>query len=163
MLDVLPWEFLFFVPAVTMRSLAEDIRGGQIEVVLAQPVSELELLLGKVLDRGGDVEERVAQRLEDRPQILGALDRLRELEVLPGDVDVQVVEAHQPPAVVQVLLDGRLRHVQVRHVLRPPAVVLAHVGAERRRGGEALVGVVLGQRLDRAVDTPFIEAEHDLR
>jgi ABC-type uncharacterized transport system involved in gliding motility auxiliary subunit len=47
MLDVLPWVFLFFVPAVTMRSLAEDIRGGQIEVVLAQPLSELELLLGK--------------------------------------------------------------------------------------------------------------------
>jgi ABC-type uncharacterized transport system involved in gliding motility auxiliary subunit len=49
MLDLLPWEFLFFVPAVTMRTLAEDIRGGQIEVVLAQPVSELELLLGKYL------------------------------------------------------------------------------------------------------------------
>jgi len=49
MLDLLPWVFLFFVPAVTMRSLAEDIRGGQIEVVLAQPLSELELLLGKYL------------------------------------------------------------------------------------------------------------------
>jgi ABC-type uncharacterized transport system involved in gliding motility auxiliary subunit len=49
MLDLLPWEFLFFVPAVTMRSLAEDIRSGQIEVVLAQPLSELELLLGKYL------------------------------------------------------------------------------------------------------------------
>ncbi|MFL5491039.1 MAG: ABC transporter, partial [Gemmatimonadales bacterium] len=35
MLDVLPWLFLFFVPAVTMRSLAEDIRGGQLEVVLS--------------------------------------------------------------------------------------------------------------------------------
>ena len=32
-----------------MRSLAEDIRGGQIEVVLAQPLSELELLLGQYL------------------------------------------------------------------------------------------------------------------
>jgi ABC-type uncharacterized transport system involved in gliding motility auxiliary subunit/ABC-type transport system involved in multi-copper enzyme maturation permease subunit len=49
MLDVMPWVFLFFVPAVTMRSLAEDIRGGQLEVVLAQPLSELELLLGKYL------------------------------------------------------------------------------------------------------------------
>ncbi len=49
MLDVLPWEFLFFVPAVTMRSLAEDLRGGQLEVVLAQPLSEHELLLGKYL------------------------------------------------------------------------------------------------------------------
>ncbi len=47
MLDLLPWVFLFFVPAVTMRTLAEDIRGGQIEVVLAQPLSELELVLGK--------------------------------------------------------------------------------------------------------------------
>lgn len=49
MLDLLPWVFLFFVPAVTMRALAEDIRGGQLEVVLAQPLSELELLLGKFL------------------------------------------------------------------------------------------------------------------
>jgi ABC-type uncharacterized transport system involved in gliding motility auxiliary subunit len=49
MLDLLPWELLFFVPAVSMRSLAEDLRGGQIEVVLAQPLSELELLLGKYL------------------------------------------------------------------------------------------------------------------
>jgi ABC-2 type transport system permease protein len=49
MLDQLPWLFLFFVPAVTMRALAEDIRGGQIEVVLAQPLSELELVAGKYL------------------------------------------------------------------------------------------------------------------
>ena len=49
MLDLLPWVFLFFVPAVTMRSLAEDIRGGQLEVVLSQPLTELELLLGKYL------------------------------------------------------------------------------------------------------------------
>ena len=47
MLDVLPWLFLFFVPAVTMRSLAEDIQQDvQLEVVLSQPLSELELLLG---------------------------------------------------------------------------------------------------------------------
>ncbi|MBA3345983.1 MAG: Gldg family protein [Gemmatimonadales bacterium] len=49
MLDLLPWVFLIFVPAVTMRTLAEDIRGGQLEVVLSQPLSELELLLGKYL------------------------------------------------------------------------------------------------------------------
>lgn len=47
MLDVLPWLFLFFIPAVSMRALAEDTRTGTIEIVLAQPVSELELLLGK--------------------------------------------------------------------------------------------------------------------
>ena len=49
MLDFMPWVFLFFVPAVAMRSLAEDNRGGMLEVVLAQPVSEAELVLGKYL------------------------------------------------------------------------------------------------------------------
>jgi len=47
MLDFLPWLLLFFVPAVTMRALAEDARSGTLEVVLAQPVTELELLCGK--------------------------------------------------------------------------------------------------------------------
>ena len=49
MLDFLPWVFLFFVPAIAMRSLAEDHRSGLLEIVLAQPVSEAELLLGKYL------------------------------------------------------------------------------------------------------------------
>jgi ABC-2 type transport system permease protein len=47
MLDLLPWMLLFFVPAVTMRSLAEDARTGTIEVVLAQPLTEFEFLIGK--------------------------------------------------------------------------------------------------------------------
>lgn len=47
MLDFLPWLLLFLVPAVTMRALAEDARSGTLEVVLAQPVTELELLIGK--------------------------------------------------------------------------------------------------------------------
>jgi ABC-type uncharacterized transport system involved in gliding motility auxiliary subunit len=47
MLDLLPWLLLFVVPAVTMRALAEDTRSGVIEVVLAQPITEAELLLGK--------------------------------------------------------------------------------------------------------------------
>lgn len=47
MLDMLPWMFLFFVPAVAMRTLAEDSRSGVLELVLAQPITELELLLGK--------------------------------------------------------------------------------------------------------------------
>jgi len=49
MLDLLPWLLLFLVPAVTMRALAEDTRSGVIEVVLAQPITELELLIGKYL------------------------------------------------------------------------------------------------------------------
>src|SRR2546427_5616755 len=47
MFDFLPWVLLFLVPAVTMRALAEDARSGTLEVVLAQPINELELLLGK--------------------------------------------------------------------------------------------------------------------
>ena len=47
MLDFLPWLLLFLVPAVTMRALAEDMRSGTLEVVLAQPITELQLLLGK--------------------------------------------------------------------------------------------------------------------
>ncbi len=47
MMDILPWLLLFFVPAVAMRTLAEDSRTGQLEVVLSQPITELELLLGK--------------------------------------------------------------------------------------------------------------------
>lgn len=49
MFDLLPWLFLFFIPLVTMRSLAEDVRTGTIEIVLAQPITELQLLLGKFL------------------------------------------------------------------------------------------------------------------
>lgn len=49
MLGLLPWLLLFLVPAVTMRALAEDIRGGTIEVVLAQPLTELQLVVGKYL------------------------------------------------------------------------------------------------------------------
>ena len=49
MLGLLPWLFLFFIPAVTMRALAEDFRSVTIEVVLAQPITELEFLGGKFL------------------------------------------------------------------------------------------------------------------
>jgi ABC-type uncharacterized transport system involved in gliding motility auxiliary subunit/ABC-type transport system involved in multi-copper enzyme maturation permease subunit len=49
MLDMLPWLLLFFTPAVAMRTLAEDTRSGQLEVVLSQPITELQLLLGKYL------------------------------------------------------------------------------------------------------------------
>ncbi len=57
-----------------------------------------------------------------------ALHRHRELERLAGDVRVEVVVAHQPPAVVDVLLDRRFGHVDVRQVPRPPQVVGPDVG-----------------------------------
>ena len=49
MFDLLPWIFLFFIPAVTMGALAEERRHGTLEVTLSQPIRESELLLGKFL------------------------------------------------------------------------------------------------------------------
>jgi ABC-2 type transport system permease protein len=49
MISLLPWLLLFFVPAVSMRSIAEERQDGTLEVVLAQPLSVLEFLLGKAL------------------------------------------------------------------------------------------------------------------
>lgn len=47
MFDLMPWLLLFFVPAVTMRSIAEDRASGTIELVLAQPIRDIDYLLGK--------------------------------------------------------------------------------------------------------------------
>lgn len=49
MLGLLPWLLLFFVPAVCMRALAEERHAGTLELVLAQPISVAEFLLGKFL------------------------------------------------------------------------------------------------------------------
>ncbi|MDP2471852.1 MAG: Gldg family protein [Candidatus Palauibacterales bacterium] len=47
MFELMPWLLLFFVPAVTMRSLAEERSKGTLELVLAQPISTFQFLLGK--------------------------------------------------------------------------------------------------------------------
>ncbi len=47
MFGLMPWLLLFFVPAMTMRSIAEDRARGTMELVLAQPIRESEYLLGK--------------------------------------------------------------------------------------------------------------------
>lgn len=49
MLGLLPWLLLFFVPAVCMRALAEERHEGTLELVLAQPISVSEFLVGKFL------------------------------------------------------------------------------------------------------------------
>jgi ABC-2 type transport system permease protein len=49
MFGLLPWLLLFFVPAVSMRAIAEERDAGTLEVVLAQPLSVLEFVLGKAL------------------------------------------------------------------------------------------------------------------
>ena len=46
---MVPWVLLFFVPALTMRSWAEEKRSGTRELLLTLPLSEGEAVLGKFL------------------------------------------------------------------------------------------------------------------
>ncbi len=45
----MPWVFLFFVPAITMRLWAEEKKMGTIEVLLTMPMKEWEIVAGKFL------------------------------------------------------------------------------------------------------------------
>lgn len=47
--SLLPWVFLFFVPAITMRSWAEERKVKTLELLLTWPVSDIEVVLGKFL------------------------------------------------------------------------------------------------------------------
>src|SRR3990170_1590900 len=46
--EILPWLLLFFVPAATMRSLAAERKDGTLEVLLSHPISEAEIIAGKL-------------------------------------------------------------------------------------------------------------------
>jgi len=47
--SILPWEFLFFVPAVTMRLWAEEKKMGTMELLMTLPLNDWEIVLGKFL------------------------------------------------------------------------------------------------------------------
>jgi ABC-2 type transport system permease protein len=42
-----PWVYLFLVPAITMRSFADEKRTGTIEILLTHPVTDFQLVLAK--------------------------------------------------------------------------------------------------------------------
>ena len=46
---IAPWVFLFLLPAVTMRSFAEEKKSGTLELLLTKPVTRLQLIIGKYL------------------------------------------------------------------------------------------------------------------
>ncbi|MDR0307273.1 MAG: ABC transporter permease subunit [Chitinispirillales bacterium] len=45
--NLLPWVFLFFVPAITMRSWAEEKKSKTMELLLTWPISDTQVVLGK--------------------------------------------------------------------------------------------------------------------
>jgi ABC-2 type transport system permease protein len=47
--ELVPIVFLFFVPAITMRLLAEEKKAGTLELLTTKPVRDVEIVLGKFL------------------------------------------------------------------------------------------------------------------
>jgi ABC-2 type transport system permease protein len=43
------WSLFFFIPALTMRSIAEEKRSGTLEFILSKPVNDFQLVTGKFI------------------------------------------------------------------------------------------------------------------
>jgi ABC-2 type transport system permease protein len=46
---IAPWVFMFLVPAITMRSFADERKSGTIELLLTRPLSDIQIVLAKYL------------------------------------------------------------------------------------------------------------------
>jgi ABC-2 type transport system permease protein len=44
-----PYVFIFLIPAITMRSFAEEARGGTLELLITKPISDWDIVIGKFL------------------------------------------------------------------------------------------------------------------
>jgi len=47
--DIIPFIFLFFIPAISMRSFSEEKKTGTIELLLTKPISDSDIVIGKFL------------------------------------------------------------------------------------------------------------------
>ena len=47
--DLLPWLFVVFIPAVTMKALAEERRSRTLDWLVAQPLNEADIVIGKFI------------------------------------------------------------------------------------------------------------------
>jgi ABC-2 type transport system permease protein len=47
LVQLVPLLYLFFIPAITMRLISEEIKTGTLEILLTHPVEDYEILLGK--------------------------------------------------------------------------------------------------------------------
>ncbi|MBN2213515.1 MAG: gliding motility-associated ABC transporter permease subunit GldF [Bacteroidales bacterium] len=46
---IAPWIFLFLIPALTMRTFAEEEQSGTLELLLSRPLTELQIVIAKYL------------------------------------------------------------------------------------------------------------------
>ncbi|MBN2543232.1 ABC transporter permease subunit [bacterium] len=46
---IVPWIFLFFIPAITMRLIAEEKKRGTIETLVTMPIQDSNVIVGKFL------------------------------------------------------------------------------------------------------------------
>lgn len=44
---IAPWVYMFLIPAITMRSFAEEKRNGTLELLYTKPISDLQIILAK--------------------------------------------------------------------------------------------------------------------
>lgn len=44
-----PWILMFLIPAITMRSFAEEFKSGTIEILATRPITDRQIILGKYL------------------------------------------------------------------------------------------------------------------
>ena len=47
--EIAPYVFMFLVPAITMRSFAEERKAGTLEILLSKPITDFQLIMGKYL------------------------------------------------------------------------------------------------------------------
>ncbi len=47
--SIAPWVFLFLVPAITMRMIAEERKSGTLELLFTRPLNEMQIVIAKFL------------------------------------------------------------------------------------------------------------------
>ena len=47
--DIIPFILLFFIPAISMRTFAEEKKSGTIELLLTKPITDYDIVIGKFL------------------------------------------------------------------------------------------------------------------
>ena len=47
--ELAPWIFMFLVPAISMRSLADEFKAGTFEILKTKPISSWQIVLGKYI------------------------------------------------------------------------------------------------------------------